>query len=101
MIHRTYDAFGIVDNVPGYVYIYADERVATRAPSDEDVLAIVLESLEAHAERLTVSPALTLELLKPKLTDTLMTNIALTVDPQRVWDRYLMPQLLLHYDRAV
>jgi hypothetical protein len=94
MIHRTYDAFGIVDGVPGYIYLYADERVATRAPSDPEVLAVVLEALEANVDRLTLSPALTLAVVKPELTDYLMTQIALTVDPQRVWDRYIRITLM-------
>lgn len=91
---RIYDSIGEVDNVPGYVWIHPT-KLLTRAPSDPEILAIVIETLEAHADLLTVSPALTLEMLKPKLTDAIMTNIALTADPKRVWDRYLVPMLLM------
>lgn len=93
MITRKYDIFGLVDNTPGYVYIYADERVATRAPSDPDIYSIILDALKAKSAQLTLSPNLTLALLKPKLEDHTMTNIALT-DPEHIFDRYLIPILL-------
>ena len=100
MIHRIYDTFGIVDNTPGYVYIYADERVATRAPSDPDIYQIILDALEAKSDQLMLSPELTLELLKPKLDDYMMTNIAITA-PEHIYDRYLMPRLLRDDMRVV
>ena len=94
MVHRIYDVFGVVDNTPGYIYLYADNRVATRAPSDPEIYGIILDTLKRYQDILVISPELMLEMIKPKLTDIVMSNIALTA-PEHVWDRYLMPVLMM------
>jgi len=100
MKHRIYDTIGYVDNKPGYIWLYADARVATRAPSDEELRQFIMEVLEKYKDRLAVSPDITYSCIfhfyqsNARYIDAFYSNIASLIgDHEKAWNRYLLPLL--------
>lgn len=100
MQHRIYDTIGYVDNKPGYIWLYSDDRVATRAPSDEDIQEFLIEVLKKYEAILATRAEITYSVIfnylmtAGRYADVFSSNVAsLLGKHELVWDRYIMPIL--------
>lgn len=98
-MYRVYATFGTETNpTPRWIWVYTDERVATDAPSDQDIKDKILEVMTERIDRLAEHPQLLLDKVYDKCTYS-HHNIAIHISVgkgdtnQVIWDRYLMPAL--------